>query len=91
MDNLIYFTESDDNECKGYLNSDEYCQFSINDLPKFLNLNNIVAYAFFIKYDPIAYQCMEEWYRDREDSKQAVNMDFYCNRIKKHSTLANCH
>lgn len=67
------------------------CVYSVDHLPIFLNKNHFIAKKFFLDYDPIAYQCMEEWYFHRENKKPLIKMDFYCDWIKRHSTLADCH
>ena len=79
----------DSNKCKGYYRHG-VCVFSIEDLPKFPDLNHFVVNKFLLEYDPVAYQCMEEWYFDREKNKPIVNIRFYCDWIQPHSTLANC-
>ncbi len=50
------------------------------------------ANKFKLKYDPISYQCTEEWYETRVSigPKIPVNLDYYCNFLKPFSTKANC-
>ncbi len=43
-----------------------------------------------IEYDPISYQCIEEWLDYRVKHIQIINMFSYCKFISRHSLLANC-
>lgn len=36
------------------------CIFGIYDLPSLLNRPELIANKFYLKMDPIAYQCLEE-------------------------------
>jgi hypothetical protein len=63
---------------------------SIEDLPYLITLNHFVANKFLLDSEPIAYQCLEEWYEYKRINKPFVNMYDYCQLIKKHSTITNC-
>lgn len=76
-------------ECKGMWRNG-VCVLSIYDLPEMLNRHNWIVNKFLLDYDPIAYQCMEELYREREENNPSVNMYFYCNWIKPHSLISKC-
>ena len=43
-----------------------------------------------LEYDPISYQCIEEWLENRVRETQIINMFYYCQFISKHSTLTKC-
>ncbi|CAF1117075.1 unnamed protein product [Brachionus calyciflorus] len=67
------------------------CVFGIRDLENILkNRTEFLINKFMLKVDPIAYQCMEEWFDEKEKAKSNINFDFYCNFIKARSKLANC-
>ncbi|CAF1024990.1 unnamed protein product, partial [Brachionus calyciflorus] len=67
------------------------CVLGIRDLPNILkNRTEYLINKFMLKVDPIAYQCMEEWFDEKEKAKSNLNFDFYCNFIKARSKLANC-
>ncbi|CAF0913068.1 unnamed protein product [Brachionus calyciflorus] len=77
-------------ECKGIIRH-EMCVFGIRDLPNILkNRTEYLINKFMLNVDPIAYQCMEEWFDEKEKAKSNLNFDFYCNFIKARSKLANC-
>lgn len=66
------------------------CVFSIEDLPEMITRPHFVVNKFLLEYDPISYQCMEDWYLEREKIKAPLNMFFYCNFLKTHSTIFDC-
>lgn len=89
LSRYIFWGHRDRTKCVNFYYDE--CVFSVDRLPTFLNTNHFIAKIFFLEYDPIAYQCMEEWYFHRENRKPLINMVFYCYWIKRHSTLADCH
>lgn len=54
------------------------CVFAIEDLPELVTRNEFFLNKFLLEYDPIAYQCMEEWLFSRSVSYQVVNIIYYC-------------
>lgn len=76
-------------QCKGIFRN-SICLFSIEDLPYVINLNHFFVNKLLLQFDPISYQCLEEWYLEKEASNQMVNMLFYCDRIKKYSSISKC-
>lgn len=52
--------------------------FAIEDLPELVTRNEFFLNKFLLEYDPIAYQCMEEWLFSRSVSYQVVNIIYYC-------------
>lgn len=66
------------------------CIFSIEDLPEMINRNHFAVNKFLLDYDPISYQCMEEWYLKREKLNYPMNIFFYCNFLSNHLKYLNC-
>lgn len=54
------------------------CVFSIEDLPELVTRNEFFLNKFLIDYDPISYQCMEEWLDKKVSLYQTVNVINYC-------------
>ena len=77
-------------DCKGFWRN-YICILSIGDLPELIRQPHFFINKLFIDFDPITYQCLEEWYMDRMKSRPYLNMDFYCDIIMKRSSLANCY
>ena len=65
---------------------------SVYDLPLLSRRPEYFANKFALSYDPMAYQCVEEWYDTRVDLGDVVPIDlnFYCEFMKTHSTRVNC-
>ncbi|CAF1021212.1 unnamed protein product, partial [Brachionus calyciflorus] len=76
-------------ECKGRMRHG-MCVFGIRDLPHLIEKPHFLANKFMLNVDPIAYQCMEEWFDEKEAANSTLNFNFYCNFIKLRSNLANC-
>lgn len=76
-------------ECKGRWRHG-VCVFSIDDLPEMINRRHFFVNKFLLEYDPISYQCMEEWFLERQRMNLTVNVFFYCSWIKAHSRIAKC-
>ena len=77
--------------CKGtYRNG--VCILSIEDLPELISRPHFFVNKFLLDYDPISYQCVEEWYGIQVRKKSSIfnNMFYYCQYISKHSIIANC-
>lgn len=66
------------------------CVFSIGDLPEMINRRHFFVNKFLLEVDPVSYQCMEEWFNERDRMNLTVNMFFYCSWIKPHSSVAKC-
>ena len=66
------------------------CIFSIFDLPLVASRDQFIANKFSLGYDPLAYQCMEEWLADKVVKKPSINMYNYCKLKNKYSNLVNC-
>ncbi|CAF1138072.1 unnamed protein product, partial [Brachionus calyciflorus] len=76
-------------KCNGKLRHG-ICVFGIRDLPNLITRNEFIINKLMLNVDPIAYQCMEEWFDDKEKEKSTLNLDFFCDYIKLRSNLANC-
>ena len=79
-------------KCKGFY-SHSVCIFSVGDL-QFLSKENdfFVVNKFYLDYDPITYQCIEELYTDRAKNQiQIVDVKTYCDLIKKISSSPKCN
>ncbi len=68
----------------------EVCIFSIEDIPRLISQKHFILNKFLLEYDPISYQCMEEWLDYRVKQTKIINMFFYCQFIAKHSSFAKC-
>lgn len=69
----------------------DICMLSIYNLPLLGQVPHFFANKFLLDYDPIGFRCMEEWYANRTrmsaESLLIVDMEYYCNFIRKRSTL----
>jgi hypothetical protein len=79
-----------DYNCKGVYRHG-LCIFSIEDLHNIILSPKFVVNKFLLSYDPIAYQCIEEWYERRVENRANVALDYYCKFIKTHSTISLCN
>lgn len=64
-------------KCMGELRHN-ICVFAIEDLPELVTRTEFFLNKFLLEYDPIAYQCMEEWIENRVMSYQTLNIINYC-------------
>ncbi len=65
---------------------------SVYDLPLVARRPEYFANKFMLSYDPVAYQCLEEWYdtRVKLDDVIPTDLNYYCEFIKPYSTRVNC-
>ncbi|RNA37405.1 beta-1-3-galactosyl-O-glycosyl-glyco beta-1-6-N-acetylglucosaminyltransferase-like [Brachionus plicatilis] len=66
------------------------CLFSIEDLPELVLKPHFLVNKLMLEYDPLSYQCMEEWYEYRKGKNFHLNMFFYCKFLQSRSIIANC-
>lgn len=73
------------------------CVLSIRDLSTLVKNRNLIVNKFKIDYDPLSYQCMEDWIekRTREKYQKALSetddyLRNYCELFKKRSIYLNC-
>jgi hypothetical protein len=64
-------------KCMGELRHN-LCVFSFEDLPELVTRNEYFLNKFQLEYDPISYQCMEEWLNNKISLHQTVNVIYYC-------------
>lgn len=66
--------------------------FSLHDLPSLATKPHFFANKFLLAYDPLSYQCMEDWYlaKARQEFSMYINLKPYCDLHKKRSTLIDC-
>ncbi|CAF0878558.1 unnamed protein product [Brachionus calyciflorus] len=76
-------------KCNGKLRHG-MCVFGIRDLANLISRNEFLINKLLLNVDPIAYQCMEEWFDEKEKEKSSFNLDIYCDYIKLRSNLATC-
>lgn len=80
-------------ECYSYWRHD-ICILSFQDLPILAQKPQLFANKFILSYDPITYQCMEEWYDTRstlmKNHLYYFDLKTYCDFISPRSTLAKC-
>jgi hypothetical protein len=79
-------------KCKGKWRNG-VCVLSVRDLPYLTMRPHFYANKFLLDYDPIAYECMEEWLEEKTNFKhshQMVNLFYICQFISDHSTRVDC-
>ena len=64
-------------ECMGTLRHN-ICVFSLADVPTLAHRLEFFANKFLLDYDPLAYQCMEEWLDSKVSLTQTVDVLNYC-------------
>ena len=64
-------------KCMGALRHN-VCMFSLEDIPNLVSRAEFFVNKFLIDYDPIAYQCMEEWILNKISLHQTINVIQYC-------------
>jgi hypothetical protein len=67
-------------KCMGQLRHN-ICVFSLEDLPELVTRNEFFANKFLLSFDPISYQCMEEWVSNKVSTNQVINIIHYCRLI----------
>jgi hypothetical protein len=65
---------------------------SVFDMPLLRRRPEFFVDKFILSYDPVAYQCMEEWYDERVEKGDELFLDLnhYCTEMQKYSSLARC-
>ncbi|RMZ94883.1 beta-1-3-galactosyl-O-glycosyl-glyco beta-1-6-N-acetylglucosaminyltransferase-like [Brachionus plicatilis] len=48
------------------------CVFSLEDLPELTTRSEFFLNKFLLDYDPISYQCMEEWLNSKVSLYQTI-------------------
>ncbi len=77
-------------DCKGYWRN-SICVLSIEDMPKIIEKPHFLVNKFLLEFDPISYQCMEEWLEERvKKNMDNLNMSYYCLLKLTHYTSPNC-
>ena len=66
------------------------CILSIHDLPIMASKPHFFANKFLLSYDPLTYQCMEQWYEEKARREPIIDMKGYCDWIQPKSTSADC-
>ena len=60
------------------------CIFGVGDLPRLHQAKELFANKFHYDYNPIAYDCMEDWYNKKVAMEKSGKLDFdttmYSNR-----------
>jgi hypothetical protein len=66
---------------------------SVFDMPLLRRSPEFFADKFILSYDPVAYQCIEEWYNERVEMGDELFLDLnhYCTEMQKHSSLVRCN
>jgi hypothetical protein len=54
------------------------CVFSIRNLPQLVTRPEYFLNKFRLEYDPIAYQCMEEWMNNKIKTQEPLRTMDYC-------------
>lgn len=73
------------------------CILSIGDLCQMIEMKHFFVNKLLLEFDPISYQCMEEWFNEHKRNDEANHLNvssnlylFYCENIRKYSKIANC-
>ena len=72
-------------KCKGIF-IHEVCIYSVRDLPDLINVHRFILNKLRLDFDPIAYQCFENWYQKRVfnlTNKDLIDRQYYVNWVKK--------
>ena len=78
-------------ECKSGKHRHHICVLSVDDLQDVVKQREFIVNKFMLEFDPIAYQCMEEFYEDRVRNQAKIDMNFYCGFMKPRSSMADCN
>jgi hypothetical protein len=54
------------------------CVFSFRSLPRLITRPEYFLNKFRLEYDPIVYQCMEEWINTKIESQEIIKIHDYC-------------
>lgn len=72
------------------------CVLSSKDLPYVAEKDHFIVNKLLLNFDPVAYQCLEEWYEERRIAQEELGHKFmnnlyrYCEFIKARSRYPNC-
>ncbi len=89
-DSLISITKNEINKTCDQTTRDSPCMISLGDLKYFTKAPNFLAYKLDLEYDPIAYQCLEEWYETKRMERRPYDISKYCGYIHKFSNITKC-
>jgi hypothetical protein len=57
---------------------DNSCLLTIGELPAIVAADDFFASGFSLDNNPLIYQCMEEWLKEKAKSNQTINIVNYC-------------
>ncbi len=79
-------------KCSSFYRHD-ICIISLYDLPRMVQRHEFFANKLMLDFDPLAFQCMEDWYTERVALGDRTNIDlgFYCKFMQTHSSLVSCN
>jgi hypothetical protein len=63
--------------CTGFYRHN-ICVFGTANVPDLIKREEYFINKLMLEFDPIAYQCMEEWFNRRIESNKVVNFFKYC-------------
>jgi hypothetical protein len=78
-------------ECKGiYIHN--VCIYSLRDVPELVGRREYFANKFHLQYDPVTYQCMEEWMANKIKKEETIKITDYCRLpfIKDYTQRVEC-
>jgi hypothetical protein len=69
------------------------CIFSYKSLPRLIPRLEYFLNKFRLEYDPIAYQCMEEWINNKTELKETIKIRDYCQLpfIRNYTQYVDCY
>ena len=64
----------------------------MEDLPDVVTHSEFIVNKFLLTYDPIAYQCLEEWIDIKASFNPTIDIVKYCRLpfVKKYSLYKSC-
>lgn len=89
-DSLVSITKNQINKTCDQTTRNSNCLISIEDLKYVSKAPNFFAYKLKLEYDPVAYQCLEEWYETKRIERRFLDISKYCNYIYKFSNVTKC-
>ena len=62
------------------------CQFGVGDLWRLPKARQLFVNKFHLELDPVAFDCVEQWYKNRTKTTAKLDVDFYRNLdfVKNH-------
>jgi hypothetical protein len=89
-DTLISLSKNKNNKTCDQTARNSHCIISLEDLKYFTKAPNFLAYKLELEHDPVAYQCLEEWYETKRKERRLIDISRYCRYIHTFSNITKC-